>query len=135
MRIFFDPNFFISYKYYKILISYLQKSNFSIDTNNWREDKFERGNERDELPPEEEILPPLKKALFFYLFPSWVDNVSLSVSRFSWFDFRKFYFFSFHPRFAKRGPLINYSPGRKTRGAGVFQGEEFSLWSGNRGRI
>lgn len=93
MHIFFDPNFFISYKYYNILISYLQKSNFSIDTNNWREDKFERGNERDELPPEEEILPSLKKALFFYLFPSWVDNVSLSVSRFSIFESFTFFLF------------------------------------------
>lgn len=49
------------------------------------------------------------------------DNVSLSVevSRFSSFDFPKSFFFLFFAVASKRGPLINYSPGRKTSGAGV----------------
>lgn len=112
MHIFFDIFFFISY--YKLLITYSFHKNpifpsirtigGSTNLNGETKRRTRRGE---------------KSILFLYLFPR--DNVSLSVevSRFSSFDFPKSFFFLFFAVASKRGPLINYSPGRKTSGAGV----------------
>lgn len=62
-----------------------------------------------------------KSILFLYLFPPAARQrfvigrgVTIFLVRFS-----KVFFFLFFAVASKRGPLINYSPGRKTSGAGV----------------